>query len=350
MTISLAPVPHLYPMRIEPRYLERIWGGTALAEHLGKPAPTSVPIGESWEIFDENSIANGPYAGHTIGQLRGMMGRALTGQRDPALAFPLLTKLIDARAVLSVQVHPDDTFARVHEGQPNGKTECWYILRAEPGAAITYGLTRASSPAEYSARVANGTLDALLRSVPVQAGDVFYLPAGTLHAIGAGIILYEVQQSSDLTYRIYDWDRRDASGQPRALHIDKARRVLDYRACTRTAIQPLHTPSSDLLVASRYFSLELITASPTLLRPTRQSAVVVCALDTALSLETPGAPETTILVPYSSALIPAAAHTYTVKAVSETARALVASVPDDMHDWAALDAAAWATFQRQCAD
>lgn len=206
----------LYPLLIAPRYDERIWGGHNLARRLGKPAPPDRKIGESWEVYGQNSVANGAYAGRTIGTLRAELGRdPLGGHVSPAAAFPVLTKLLDAQDVLSVQVHPDDRFAQQLEGQPNGKTGCWYVIYTAPGAALTYGFARATDPDEYARLVAEGTLDQVLRQMPVRQGDVA-LPAGMVHAIGAGIILYEVQQTSDITYRSYDWNRRDASGQARA--------------------------------------------------------------------------------------------------------------------------------------
>ena len=151
----------------------------------------------------------------------------------------MLTKIIDARAALSVQVHPDDAYAQRVEHQPNGKTECWYVLACDAGAELVLGWTRDTSREEYERRVADGTLGDLLRRVPVQPGDVFYLPAGTLHAIGAGIQLFETQQTSDLTYRIFDWNRVGADGKPRELHVAKAADVLDYRASSRGAVRTL---------------------------------------------------------------------------------------------------------------
>jgi mannose-6-phosphate isomerase len=321
----------LYPMLIEPRYVERLWGGHNLAEQLGKPAPRDRAIGESWEIYEENTVANGVHQGRAIGQLREVMGRDLTGHVSPRDLFPLLTKLIDAQEVLSVQVHPDDAYAREREGQPYGKTECWYVIAAAPGAQLTYGFSRDSSPEEYTRLVAQGALERLLRPLAVTAGDVVYLPAGTVHAIGSGIVLYEVQQTSDLTYRIYDWNRRDAQGQPRELHVDKARAVLDYHRSTRGTVRPLAQPRSGrtALVASRYFCLELIEAGVAGALSTYNSAVAVCALDQPLVART-GTSEPVTLPPYASLLVPAAARTYTLQPAAPrgaAVRAVVAYVP-----------------------
>ena len=283
----------LYPMLIKPRFDERIWGGDLLATRLGKDAPRDKLIGESWEVYEENTVLNGEYTGQTIGQLRAVMGHELTGQVDPDQLFPLLTKFIDAHDVLSVQVHPDDHFAQTLEHQRHGKTECWYVLWAEPGSVLTYGFSRDTSPDEYTELVQSGKLDQVLRSLPVKAGDVVYIPAGTVHAIGAGIGVYELQQTSDVTYRIYDWNRRDASGQTRLLHVDQARQVLDYHRWTRGPIQPLSLPGSDrtMLIAGEYFCQELIDATRPRELSTHQSAVAVAALDQPLSIRLAGGDE-----------------------------------------------------------
>ncbi len=322
----------LYPMAIKPRFDERIWGGDTLATRLGKDAPRDKPIGESWEVYEENTVLNGSYAGQTIGELRATMGRELTGHVSPDELFPLLTKLIDAHDVLSVQVHPDDRFARAQLHQPYGKTECWYIIAAAPGAALTYGFSRDSSPDEYTRLVAEGRLDEILRSLTVRPGDVVYIPAGTVHAIGAGIVLYELQQTSDVTYRIYDWNRRDAAGKPRELHVDQARRVLDYHRWTRGTIAPLSAPRSGrtMLIAGQYFCEELVEAGAAGPLSTYNSAVAICALDQPVAIQLGSGGEAVTLARYSSLLVPAAAGTYTVQPAqgrNGTARALVSYVP-----------------------
>jgi mannose-6-phosphate isomerase len=323
-------------MLIQPRYVERIWGGEDLATRLGKPAPRGKPIGESWEIYEENPVVNGDYAGQTIGELRKTMGRDLTGHVSPDELFPLLTKLIDAHEVLSVQVHPDDRFARRLEHQPYGKTECWYVIDAAPGAELTYGFARDTGPQEYEELVERGELEEILRSLPVKAGDVVYIPAGTVHAIGAGIVLYELQQTSDVTYRIYDWNRRDAQGKSRELHVDKARQVLDYHRWTRGPVKPLHRPGDGrtMLIAGPYFCMELIEAADESAPgragelSTHQSAVPICALERPLVVRAAGGEAE--LAPYSSLLVPAAAGSYSLEPAGSdaaTARALVAYVP-----------------------
>jgi mannose-6-phosphate isomerase len=253
----------LYPYVLEPKLTTAIWGGDALVTRYGKHGDRAQPLGESWECWDANRVANGALAGKTLAELRGELGGALTGAIDPARTFPVLTKIIDARKPLSVQVHPDDAYAQRVEHQPNGKTECWYILACEPGAGLVLGWTRDTNREEYERRVADGTLAEILRRVPVAPGDAFYLPAGTLHAIGAGIQLYETQQASDLTYRIFDWNRVGDDGKPRQLHVDKAADVLDYRATFPGAVRQLAYTADGLertlLVANADFLVERVT-------------------------------------------------------------------------------------------
>ena len=255
----------LYPYLLEPKLTAAIWGGDALVTRYGKRGDRSQTLGESWECWDENRVANGALAGNTLAQLRAELGAALTGPIDPSRRFPVLTKIIDARKALSVQVHPDDAYAQRVEHQPNGKTECWYVLAAEPGAELVLGWTRDTTRAEYERRVADGTLGEILRRVPVAPGDAFYLPAGTLHAIGAGIQLFETQQASDLTYRIFDWNRVGDDGKPRELHVAKAGDVLDFHATFPGAVRQLSYSvdglDRTLLVADHDFLVEHITVT-----------------------------------------------------------------------------------------
>jgi mannose-6-phosphate isomerase len=212
------------------------------------------------------------------------------GPLDAEQRFPVLTKIIDAREPLSVQVHPDDAYAQRVEHQPVGKTECWYILAADPGAELVLGWTRDTDRAEYERRVADGTLGDLLRRVPVKPGDAFYLPAGSLHAIGAGIQLFETQQASDLTYRIFDWNRVGTDGKPRELHIAKAADVVDFHATFPGAVRQLTFADGNLTralaIADRRFAVEHVTiaaAGGTLSSGRRPLAIL--ALDAPLQLD-----------------------------------------------------------------
>jgi mannose-6-phosphate isomerase len=315
---------------LAPKLTSAIWGGDALVRAYGKAGNPAEKIGESWECWDENAVAAGPYAGATLADLRAQLGRALTGPADPANRFPVLTKIIDAREALSVQVHPDDAYARRVERQPVGKTECWYILAAEPGAELVLGWTRDTDRAEYERRVADGTLGEILRRVPVRAGEAFHLPAGTLHAIGAGIQLFETQQASDLTYRIFDWNRVGADGEPRELHVAKAADVLDFRATFPGAVAPLTFAEDGLertiAIADRHFSVERLRITRSGARfTTGGRPVAVLAMQSGLTLDAGGA--TIVLRPWESALVPAAAAGVAFAALGD---ALLARVEPDL--------------------
>jgi mannose-6-phosphate isomerase len=257
---------HLYPLITRPRFAHPIWGGTFLADRLALPPPRPERLGEIWLVYDTNPIIEGPLAGRTLAQVTNTFGAALVGERTMArygADFPLLAKFIDAADRLSIQVHPDDAYAHTYEAASgfHGKTEAWHILHATPGADVVYGLARRSNRAELAAAIAAGELEPLLHRLPVAPGDTVFVPAGTLHAINAGIVLFEIQQKSDLTYRVYDYGRIDATtGQPRALHIDKALDVTDYAPALRGVVPPLSLAEGrDLLVACASFALERLT-------------------------------------------------------------------------------------------
>jgi len=326
------PTATLYPLLIEPQEREAIWGGHALVERYGKHAAPTAKIGESWECWDDNRVLNGLYAGATLASLRSELGNALTGHADPAAPFPLLTKIIDARHSLSVQVHPGDEYAQRVEQQPVGKTECWYVLEAAEHAKIVLGWNRDTARGEYLERARDGSLDALLRHVDVKPGDVFHLPAGTLHAIGAGIVLFEVQQPSDLTYRIYDFNRLGPDGNPRALHVDKAADVLDYHESHAGALASLEYRLAGLkratLVAERNFIVERVSLDDEVRGLDLDgSPLVVFALGAPVELESHGT--AVRLEPYQTAVLPAGLETVMVKSIGDDATILTAERPAD---------------------
>ena len=317
---------------IAPFERELIWGGDALVTRYGKPGDPHAKIGESWECWDANRIAAGDFAGKTIADLRGELGRALVGALDPSRPFPLLTKLIDAHQALSVQVHPGDEYARRVEHQPNGKTECWYVLEAAPGAAIVLGWNRDTSRGEYLERVRDGSLGDLLRHVEVHPHDVFYLPAGTLHAIGAGIVLFELQQNSDLTYRIFDYNRLGPDGKPRELNVDKAADVLDYGRSEAGAVRPVRYELDGLerttLVADHNFILERVDCDDELRGLDLEGMpLAVLALDRPVELESRGV--SVRLEPYESALVPAQVDVLMLRSAGESGAILSAAPPHD---------------------
>lgn len=256
----------LPPLSFIPRLAETIWGGDELARRFGKAHPGARNLGESWELWDENVVRDGPFAGRTLRALCTQHGVALLGWRaHDGAGCPLLLKLIHARERLSVQVHPDDaTAARLAPGA-RGKTEAWYILWAAPGARLIYGLHGGLDRAGVAAAIADGTLEQYLTHLPVQSGDVVFVPAGTLHAIGAGIVLVEVQQASTLTYRLYDWQRRGADGQPRPLHVAEALAALRFPQPVARTVMPLPLgPGRTLLTACRAFAIEALRGTHTL--------------------------------------------------------------------------------------
>lgn len=222
------------PLRFRPYFKTVIWGGDKICSYKGVDQ-NEPNIGESWEISavpgHESVVEEGVYEGLKLTDLIASFGESLLGDTVFSRyggAFPLLVKLIDANDNLSVQVHPDDALARKRHGCL-GKTEMWYIISADEGAKIYAGLNREITPEEYAERVSNDTFTEVLATHDSFPGDVFFLPAGRVHAIGAGNLLAEIQESSDITYRIYDYGRRDKDGNPRELHTEQARDAIDYK-------------------------------------------------------------------------------------------------------------------------
>lgn len=259
----VAPRPALEPLLLEPTLSRRLWGGDRLGALAGiDVGDDPTPVGELWTAYVGNRIVTGRHAGLRLGQLIAVQGAALIG--GAALGrygqrMPLLAKFIDAAAPLSIQVHPDDAYAaRVEAASGHlGKGEAWYVLAADDGAEIVWGWRRDVSPAEIEEAVSSATLEGLLNRVPVAAGDVFFNPPGLVHAIGAGVLLFEIQQDSDLTYRLYDYDRRDASGSLRELHLAKALEVADLSGGDRAPRRPTLADSGwTPLVESDFFVLE----------------------------------------------------------------------------------------------
>lgn len=252
----------LYPLLFNQVLLAKVWGGHSI--HQWKYGQkTSGSIGESWEIHTKNIISNGAFAGKTLQEVIDAYPFELTG-RSEAIEFPLLVKILDAQEWLSVQVHPDDVLALELEGEPRGKTECWFILSAQDDAKIQFDLKKGIGIKDYVVSIEQEKPLEQLQFLNVKSGDVIFVPAGTVHAIGPGILLYELQQTSDITYRLYDWDRPGLDGKPRELHIEKGLK------CTRpgAGIFPYHQypintdahgNSVQSLVNEQYFKLETIT-------------------------------------------------------------------------------------------
>ena len=225
----------LYPLKFSPILKDKIWGGTKLKTIFGKDAETD-KLGESWELSgyegDESVVTNGILAGNNLTELIEIYMGELIGDKifdEYGLSFPLLFKLIDANENLSIQVHPGDEVAAERHNS-YGKTEMWYVVDADPGAELIIGFTKDCTRDEYLDALEEDKVEDLLQKVQVKKGDVFFIPAGLVHAIGKGVVVAEIQQSSDITYRIYDYNRKDDNGNGRELHTDQALDVINFSA------------------------------------------------------------------------------------------------------------------------
>lgn len=259
----------LYPMTFAPVLKDYIWGGRRLAQ-LGRPLPPGI-IAESWEIAAHEdgvtAVTNGRYAGHLLTEVLAELGLDLIGTNcawaQVRGKFPLLIKLLDANQQLSVQVHPDDEYALAHEGNELGKTEMWVVLDARPGAQVLLGVKAGTTPELFRQGIEEGKLEPYLHYVPVRPGDHICVPAGTLHAIMDGILIAEIQQNSNTTYRVYDWNRVGADGKARPLHIDKALDVINFNQVEPTLypaelLGGVNGLSRSLLCRNRYFVTERV--------------------------------------------------------------------------------------------
>jgi mannose-6-phosphate isomerase len=222
----------LYPLTFHPIFKDRVWGGREMERLYQKKLPPGRPIGESWEISDRpgdiSVIANGPLAGKNLRWLMENHRAELLGNVKPATGdhFPLLCKILDAREKLSLQVHPPAGKAAELGGEP--KTEMWFVADAAPGAELFAGLKRGVTRAEFEKKVEIGDVAECFHRVPVRAGDAMFLPSGRVHAIGAGLVIFEIQQNSDTTYRVFDWNRVGLDGKPRELHVAQSLASIDF--------------------------------------------------------------------------------------------------------------------------
>ena len=245
---------NIYPYKFEPIYKEKIWGGRNLERLFGRRLPDGKKIGESWELADlaegASVVANGPDVGKGLRELTGRMGTELLGQARPVGGgFPLLLKLLDANDVLSLQVHPDAAAVRRIGGDAALKTECWYVVEGRQGY-IYKGLLPGATPPQFRAAVENDTAESLVKRYDVTAGDFHYLPAGTVHALGAGVVVAEVQTPSDTTYRVTDW------GRGREIHVERSMECIHFAPADDRA----PGASGETLLATEYFTVALRTA------------------------------------------------------------------------------------------
>ncbi|HRF46390.1 MAG TPA: class I mannose-6-phosphate isomerase [Anaerolineales bacterium] len=315
-------------LRLAPQYHTRVWGGARLQQ-------AAQPIGEAWVIFEDDLIADGPNAGRSLGALAAAEGAALLGTRPlrrTGLRMPLLIKLLDCRDWLSVQVHPNDAQAIELEGPGQfGKTEAWHILEADPGSEIIVGLRHGVS-ADALAQAVRGAADGarpgrqgllpLMQSVPAAAGDTFFIGAGTLHALGPGLLLYEVQQTSDITYRVWDWDRPTQAG--RALHVEKSLAVIDHTLTGAAApIAPEVEPGVRVLTRCDYFELQRLNPAGRALPLDTRGESFQALTCIAGKVTVAGSGWSLDLVGLESALVPAAVGGFTVAGTGEALRAFV---------------------------
>ncbi len=309
-------------LRFHEAYFERLWGGTLLHDELHKSTPENKPIGEAWLIADHASqvstVSSGPWAGRSLHDImREETGYLLGTEAKPTIhgQFPLLLKILDAADVLSVQVHPDDT-AALALGEPDvGKTEMWHVLSSREGSELICGLHPDVTPDSFAAAIENGTVQQLMRSFPAPPGTSTFVSAGTVHAIGAGILLAEIQQNSDLTYRIYDWDRRDSAGNARELHLEKALKVTDFDSHHGGPASPLAYDENGVTVqvlgACPYFATQLINRPGGWTRKTHgRSFHLLLARDEAATVSAGGERET--LARGEVLLVPAGVPEYRV--------------------------------------
>ena len=256
----------IYPLKFNPIFKEKIWGGHKIATLLHKDFSPLANCGESWELSgveDEVSVvANGFLSGNELNELIEIYMYDLVGDEPYlkyGLGFPLLIKFIDAEENLSVQVHPDDKLAGERYGL-NGKTELWHVLNANPGAGLYVGFQSGTTRQRYLDALKNGTIEQLLQFYPVAKGDTFFIPAGTVHAIGKGVLLAEIQQPSDITYRIFDWNRVDEHGQSRDLHIEEALNAISFDdKCTYKIEYEKSLNSTSKIIRSDFFNINLLS-------------------------------------------------------------------------------------------
>jgi mannose-6-phosphate isomerase len=235
----------LYPLRFEPIYQYRLWGGRRLAGVLTAPLPGTGPIGEAWVLSDRDDhpsrVADGPLTGRTIAQLLQQFPEEAMGRLAGHFRrFPLLLKFLDAREMLSVQVHPADTHTELLPAGETGKTEAWVVLEAGPESRIYAGLKPGATADDLRRGLANGTVADRLACFTPKPGDGVFIPAGTVHAMGGGVVVFEVQENSDVTFRLYDWNHVDAkTGKPRALQVDQALACIDFGKCAGGLAPPM---------------------------------------------------------------------------------------------------------------
>ncbi len=312
----------LSPFQLIPEYRDYVWGGDRLR-------PGISPTAEAWVVYEEDIIADGPLAGQTLAQAAREWGADLLGRwvvASTGLRFPLLIKLLDCAQWLSLQVHPNDAQAAMLEGDEYfGKTEAWHVIHAEAGAEILCGLQSPVSSATLAGAVQQGQVLEMARPLAMRTGDTIFIPPGMLHALGPGLLMYEIQQTSDLTYRVFDWNRPASAG--RTLHIEQSLAVLDPAAVAKVIPFPTIRQAAALpLISCAYFDLEVLSGESCRfeLHTLGVSFHALTVLEGAVNVESRG--WLYELMPYATLLIPASCGGYSV-ALEGPGRLLKASVP-----------------------
>lgn len=328
---------NLYPMIFQPRFVEKMWGGRKLQTVLNKALPVDKPIGESWELFDfppgvvegstdwvSSVVSNGPLAGRSLHSLVTDYKTDLLGTTQPSKGgqFPILIKFLDAREDLSVQVHPDQKYA---DANPDAhlKSEAWYVLQNDPGARLLKGLVPGSNKHKFHAAIHAGEVESHIQSIPVKPGDCHYLPSGTVHALGAGILVAEVQTPSDTTFRVHDFNRVDPStGKLRKLHVEQAMQCIDFTGANELPQQKSHVagPHSTVsrLVTCEYFVMEKVRFSEGVEQSVPyKEPVVWIMLEGTAEVKTDGYPEPTRITKGQTVLLPASMKNPMLKTLSD---------------------------------
>jgi mannose-6-phosphate isomerase len=307
-------------LTFEPLFQKRLWGGRRLAELFGKKLPTNARIGESWEIVDrleaQSVVRNGPLRGKTLHELWMQDRQSIFGNVPDATRFPLLVKILDAREKLSLQVHPPERVAAKFGGEP--KTESWYVAAADPGAELFVGLREAMTRAEFEEALHSGTAAQYVHKIRVKTGDAMFLPAGRLHAVGGSNLLVEIQQNSDTTYRVFDWNRVDDQGRRRQLHVDQALQCIDFDDVGPKLIEP----KGELLVRHELFEIQKWTLdSGREIAPLGQFVIVCCLTGSIQCADVD-------LVPGEFLLVPAQLQDRRIEPVKEGTSLLRVTIPN----------------------
>jgi mannose-6-phosphate isomerase len=298
------------PLTFKPVYKDYIWGGERLATRFHRTG-TPTPCAESWEISAHpdgaSIVANGQYAGRSLPELASEFGVALMGTKTPdPTRFPLLIKLIDAREKLSVQVHPNNSNAALTQGEP--KTEMWYVLDRVQGSSLYTGLREGVTPEVLRSALLDGTADQCLTKTSINPGDTIFIPGGLVHAIGGGCLIYEVQQNSNTTYRLYDWNRAHSGNKPRPLHLEESFKTIDWGLTA----SPKASPETGSLVACEYFHVAKLTLSGKKSISHDGTTFTVLFVESgSVTVEAGGEP--VLIASGTSCLIPAAARKFTLE-------------------------------------